>query len=182
MIIFFSAKTDRFVHFAQFQFSKASRNIDRKKLLIFCDFQNDLISAVLRMDENSVFRYNLMEKEGDSMPRKKKEKFVSDFVTIDDVCSCGVTAIWSGVGSGKNGFIEGVHEEIKNNDGTTTNINVVGLAEKYRVLLITSRIGLAKICKLIDINKKQIILPYICLLIKRHTLISGERMDFFDFV
>lgn len=139
MIIFFSAKTDRFVHFAQFLFSKASRNIDRKKLLIFCDFQNDLISAVLRMDENSVFRYNLMEKEGDSMSRKKKEKFVSDFVTIDDVCSCGVTAIWSGVGSGKNGFIEGVHEEIKNNDGTTTNINVVGLAEKYRVLLITSR-------------------------------------------
>ena len=69
----------------------------------------------------------------------RDEKFVSDFVTIDDVCSCGVTAIWSGVGSGKNGFIEGVHEEIKNNDGTTTNINVVGLAEKYRVLLITSR-------------------------------------------
>ena len=73
------------------------------------------------------------------MPRKKKDKYVSDFVTIDDVCSCGVSAIWSGVGSGKNGFIEGVHEEITNEDGTTTRIDVDGLAEKYRVLLITSR-------------------------------------------
>ena len=73
------------------------------------------------------------------MPRKKEDKFVSDFVTIDDVCSRGVTAIWSGVGSGKNGFIEGVHEEITNEDGTTTRIDVDGLAEKYRVLLITSR-------------------------------------------
>lgn len=73
------------------------------------------------------------------MPRKKKDKYVSDFVTIDDICSCGVSAIWSGVGSGKNGFIEGVHEEITNEDGTTTRIDVDGLAEKYRVLLITSR-------------------------------------------
>ena len=73
------------------------------------------------------------------MPRKKKDKFVSDFVTVDDVYSCGVSAIWSGVGSGKNGFIEGVHEEITNEDGTTTRIDVDGLAEKYRVLLITSR-------------------------------------------
>ena len=73
------------------------------------------------------------------MPRKKEDKFVSDFVTIDDVCSRGVTAIWSGVGSGKNGFIEGLHEEITNEDGAITKIDVVGLAEKYRVLLITSR-------------------------------------------
>ena len=73
------------------------------------------------------------------MPRKKKDKFVSDFVTVDDVYSCGVSAIWSGIGSGKNGFIEGVHEEITNEDGTTTRIDVDGLAEKYRVLLITSR-------------------------------------------
>ena len=73
------------------------------------------------------------------MPRKKKDKFVSDFVTIENVYSCGVSAIWSGVGSGKNGFIEGVHEEITNKDGTTTRIDVIGLAEKYRVLLITSR-------------------------------------------
>ena len=42
------------------------------------------------------------------MPRKKQDKFVSDFVTIDDAFMCGVSAIWSGVGSGKNGFIEGV--------------------------------------------------------------------------
>ena len=52
------------------------------------------------------------------MPRKKKDKYVSDFVTIEDVCSCGVSAIWSGVGSGKNSFIEGVHEETANEDGT----------------------------------------------------------------
>jgi hypothetical protein len=72
------------------------------------------------------------------MPRKKKDKYVSDFVKIEDVCSCGISAIWSGVGSGKNGFIEGMHEEITNGDGTTTRIDVDGLAEKYRVLLITS--------------------------------------------
>ena len=73
------------------------------------------------------------------MPRKKKDKFVSDFVTIEDVCSCGVSAIWSGVGSGKNGFIEGVHEKTTNEDGTMVRIDVDGLAEKYRVLIITSR-------------------------------------------
>jgi hypothetical protein len=73
------------------------------------------------------------------MPRKKKDKFVSDFVTIEDVCSCGVSAIWSGVGSGKNGFIEGVHEKTTNEDGTMVRIDVDGLAEKYRILIITSR-------------------------------------------
>lgn len=73
------------------------------------------------------------------MPRKKKDKYVSNFVTIEDVCSRGVTAIWSGVGSGKNGFIEGVHKKIIHDDGRVEEINVVGLAERYRVLLITSR-------------------------------------------
>lgn len=72
------------------------------------------------------------------MPRKKQDKYVSDFMKIDDICTSGVNAIWSGVGSGKNAFIEGIHEEIIDENGRRK-INIVGLADKYRVLLITSR-------------------------------------------
>lgn len=83
-----------------------------------------------------LYNYN---KRGKIMPRKKKDKYVSDFVKIQDVCSNGITAIWSGVGSGKNGFIEGVHSNEVKKDGTVEKIDIYGLCEYYRVLLITSR-------------------------------------------
>ena len=74
------------------------------------------------------------------MSRKKKEKYVSDLLDIEkDIVPYPVTAIWSGVGSGKNGFIKGVHIKKENDNGTITKTDVVGRAEKYRVLIVTSR-------------------------------------------
>lgn len=74
------------------------------------------------------------------MPRKVIKKYISELLDIEkDIMPYGITAIWSGVGSGKNGFIEGIHKDITREDGTIERIDFCGLAEKYRVLLITSR-------------------------------------------
>lgn len=74
------------------------------------------------------------------MPRKAMKKYVSQLIDIErDIMPHGITAIWSGVGSGKNGFIEGIHREVIKEDGTSERMDFRGLAERYRVLLITSR-------------------------------------------
>ena len=60
-----------------------------------------------------------------------REKRVTDLIDVErDILPYGVTAIYAGVGAGKNTFVEGYHED----DG-----DYVGLSEKYKVLLITSR-------------------------------------------
>ncbi len=74
------------------------------------------------------------------MPRKKIRKRVSELLNFErDIEPNGVTAIWAGVGSGKNTFIEGLHKTIVHDDGTEERIDVKGIAENHRVLLITSR-------------------------------------------
>lgn len=60
-----------------------------------------------------------------------QNKRVADLIDIEkDLLSHGVTAIYAGVGAGKNTFVEGYHQ-----DG----VDYPGLSEKYKVLLITSR-------------------------------------------
>lgn len=60
-----------------------------------------------------------------------ERKRLTSLVDIEkDILPYGVTAIYAGMGAGKNSIIEGYHK-----DG----VDYVGLAEKYRVLLITSR-------------------------------------------
>jgi len=60
-----------------------------------------------------------------------EKKRVSDLIVAErDLLPYGVTAIYAGVGAGKNTFVEGYHKE----DG-----DYIGLSEKYKVLLITSR-------------------------------------------
>jgi len=60
-----------------------------------------------------------------------EKKRVADLIDVErDLLSHGVTAIYAGVGAGKNSFVEGYH------DG---DVDYEGLSEKYKVLLITSR-------------------------------------------
>lgn len=59
------------------------------------------------------------------------EKRVSDLIDVGrDLLPYGVTAIYAGVGAGKNSFVEGYHKDA---------VDYIGLSEKYKVLLITSR-------------------------------------------
>ena len=60
-----------------------------------------------------------------------EKKRVYELIDIErDIKPYHVIGIYSGVGSGKNSFIEGYHEKGK---------DCVGLAETSRVLFITSR-------------------------------------------
>lgn len=59
------------------------------------------------------------------------KKRVAELVDIErDINPYDVIALYAGVGSGKNTFIEGYHSKTE---------NVIGLAENHRVLFITSR-------------------------------------------
>lgn len=71
-------------------------------------------------------RYDIFE--GLTLDERKR---LTDLVDIEkDILPYGVISIYAGMGAGKNSIIEGYHK-----DGE----DYIGLAEKHRVLLITSR-------------------------------------------
>ena len=81
------------------------------------------------------------------------KKRVAELVDIErDINPYDVVALYAGVGSGKNTFIEGYHSETE---------NVIGLAENHRVLLITSRRAKVDETKKRDNKNGNIFIKYI---------------------